>query len=687
MGLCLILGLIAFTAGAIYYGNRAAKYDLAKLETMRERTLVFDRAGEQLGHVYGHGENRLVIKLDDVSEHFIQALLAREDSRFYGHGGVDWIGVVRAAIRNVKEGEVVQGASTLTMQLARNSFGIREKSFDRKFLEVAIAKRIERNFTKDEILEYYMNRIYFGSGLYGIERASQGFFMKPAKDLNLSESAMLAGIIRGPSRFSPFRDLEAAEAQRDEVLERMISLKMVTREQAAQSKLDKVALRPVDQRIASPDYVIQAIHNELELLLDEKKIDDGGLKVYTTLDAGLQRRASEALEQHLSEVEHQSGFRHPSIEASPTGESRTETEYLQGALVAIDNQTGGLLAMVGGRDFDDSPFNRALYARRQVGSTFKPFVYATAFTNGLLPGTLVSDGPISMPGGNGRTWRPSNSDGKFGGPTPAAVGLIRSRNTMSIRVGQSAGIDNVLGLANELNFGEQIPRSPVTYLGAFETTPLTLTSAYSIFPNRGERKRPYLIQRIDSAQGDTLFESTEVTHTVLSESTAWVTSEILGQVMDQGTGVKARSLGFEQSAYGKTGTTNDYRDAWFVGFTDKVTCGVWVGLDRPQTIMNRGYGSTLALPIWAEVMKHAQENGYPASRLPAPPNLVSVQLCRECGLQANRKAVDPYPANLPAGLVPSSACRGHGLFAGGKKKSDKQEGGFFKRIGRLFSKD
>jgi penicillin-binding protein 1A len=321
--------------------------------------------------------------------------------------------------------------------------------------------------------------------------------------------------------------------------------------------------------------------------------------------------------------------------------------------------------MVGGRQFGDSTFNRAYRARRQVGSTFKPFVYANAFeTTGLLPGAYVSDDPIRLRHNGGPVWTPQNSDGTFIGLQPSAIGLIRSRNTMSIRVGQIGGLDNVRGLANTLKFGT-IPDSPVIYLGAFETTPMTMTSAMSIFPAKGVNYMPFLIERIENSEGELLYQNEVRSKPVIRESTAWMTSDILGEAMNNGTGVSARNAGYTAPAYGKTGTTNDYRDAWFVGFTDKVTTGVWVGLDQPKTIMHKGYGSTLALPVWTEVMKTAEDSGYAAETLALPPNTQNTVLCRECGQLSGNRTLYPYQMPLPADQRPGGICRGHssGLFA------------------------
>lgn len=658
--LCFIvvsLGSLAFVGGAAFYGTKALAFDLDKLDEVPERTLVYDRENTVLGHVSGHGQNRLVVPASEVSDHFINALLAREDSRFYDHGGVDYRGVVRAAITNVKAGGMEQGASTLTMQLARNAFEMREKTLNRKLLEVALAKRIERNFDKDEILGFYMNRIYFGSGLYGIERASQGFFMKPASELNAGEGAMLAGIIRGPSLLNPFRSMENAKDTRDEVLARMVADEMLTEEESSAAKIQEIVLRPPDKRYATGSYILQTVFDLLSRYLkSEDDVKFGGLRVYTTLDSNLQAKAEESLDSHLTSIENRSGYRHPKRSAHKEGEA---TKYLQGSVVSLDNSSGAILALVGGRKFGDSSFNRAYQARRQAGSTFKPFVYTVAMDRGgMLPGVYVSDDAIRLQHNGGPVWSPKNSDGTFTGLQPAAIGLIRSRNTMSIRVGQIAGINNVRSLAQTLKFGE-IPDSPVVFLGAFDTTPFTMTSAMSTFGAKGINYTPFLIDRIEHRDGRVLYQNEAHGVSIFPESVSWVTSDILSKVMDEGTGRSARNAGYTAPAYGKTGTTNDYRDAWFVGYTDKITTGVWVGLDQPKKIMDRGYGSTLALPVWTEVMKEAEKD-HAAEAIPAPAGSTQTTLCRECGLLQSNRTRNPYQMLLPSDMRPRAACRGHG---------------------------
>ncbi len=438
-----------------FYALWAQTLDMKKVGEMPERNTVFDVDGKIYSRLAG--ANRLIVPLKEVSPFFLEAVLAREDTRFYNHGGMDARGLLRALYRNISSGSVKEGASTITQQLARNSLPLGGRTLRRKMLEAMVALRIERKFTKEQILELYVNRIYFGSGCYGVETASQAYFGKNASKLNLSEAAVLAGLIRSPNRFSPLKNPQGAATQRDVVLDRMLELKKITANEARAAKAMKVTSNPKRMRQVQENYAMDAVQRDLNLLLTPEQIDFGGLYIYTTLDPKVQNAATEALESHLSKVERQGNFRHPKkagYRAPAEGEDAA-MPYLQGAVVVIDNASGGVRALVGGRDYGDSKFNRAIApAVRQVGSAFKPFVYAMAFSRGMLPGASIDDGPI-VPGeipeaGN---WSPGNSDGKFNGIQYASYGLIHSRNTMSVRVGAIAGAAEVQREAITLGLG------------------------------------------------------------------------------------------------------------------------------------------------------------------------------------------------------------------------------------------
>ncbi len=681
----------------LFYGTWAQTFDMKNVGEMPERSTVYDVDGKIYSRLAG--ANRLKVSLSEVSPFFITAVLAREDSRFYAHKGIDWRGIMRALVRDIMSGSAKEGASSITQQLARNSLPLGGRTLSRKVLEAMVALRIERQFSKQQILELYVNRIYFGTGCYGVETASQIYFGKSASKLNLSEAALLAGLIRSPNRFSPLKNPEGAAMQRNAVLDRMVSLKKITAAEAEQAKLAKIVTRPKRMQQIQENYAMDAVQRDLNLLLTQDQIDNGGLSIYTTLDPAVQNAAQDALETQLTKIEHQSNFHHPlkaSYKPPQNGEGDSSMPYLEGAVVMIDNASGGIRGLVGGRDYAQSKFNRALApTNRQIGSAFKPFVYTVAFSHGLLPSAAISDGPI-QPGeieGAG-SWSPGNSDGTYGGTMPCSYGLIHSRNTMSVRVGQFAGLDTVQKVANDLGISKSVPHGPAIYIGSFETDLKDLTAAYTLFPNAGVRKQAYIIERIDDPRHKPIYLAAHISQQALDPGAAWMTSRLMQEVLTQGTAASARSLGFKLPAAGKTGTTNDYKDAWFLGYTSTLTCGVWVGFDHPTTIIPHGYGAALALPVWVQVMNKASRH-YPAEALQPPMPLQHTTVCSISNQLASTgcmSAGTAFDIDLPPDKVPSAVCQVHGgsqwPFAqqapGVPQKAGTLPSRFFRSFRRLF---
>lgn len=598
----LLWGLIG-----CFYLAWAWTFDLADVARIPESSLVIDRNGEVYSRLTG--ENRRTVPLSEVSPYFIRALVAREDSRFFDHFGIDPVGVARAAFRNLAAGGVRQGGSTLTQQLARNSFPLGGQTVHRKILEAALALRMEVVFGKDEILGHYMNRIYFGSGLFGIETASRAYFGKPAADLDLAQSALLAGLIRSPNRLSPFRDPEGALEQRNIVLRQMEGLGFVTAAEARDAMREPIRLAGKKPSPPREDCAMELLWQELEAVLPQDVLDGAGLKIFVSLDGRMQRAAVEAIEEQLSAVEKRPGYPHPrkaEIEHVDP-QSRAGTPYLQAAAMAVDNTSGGIRVLVGGRDYEDSKFNRAYLAQRQVGSAAKPFVYATAFAAGLDPDRPVSDDrmqPGELPPPFAK-YRPANSDDTYRGMMTAREGLVLSRNTVSVRVGMAAGLDRVRESIIAAGISDSVPRSPTMFLGSFSGTLRGLTTAYSALANQGIASSPHVLDRVEDAQGRVLYRHRGSNRRILPAGACATTTVVLREVMDRGTGAVAKAFGYRGKAAGKTGTTNDYRDAWFIGFDNATTCGVWVGFDQPKRIVDRGYGATLALPIWVRIMNAA----------------------------------------------------------------------------------
>ena len=693
----LILLAAAGFAVFLFYGTWAQTFDMKNVGEMPERNTVYDVDGKIYSRLAG--ANRLKVSLSEVSQFFITAVLAREDSRFYAHKGIDWRGILRALVRDITSGSAREGASSITQQLARNSLPLGGRTLSRKVLEAMVALRIERQFTKQQILELYVNRIYFGTGCYGVETASQLYFGKSASKLNLSEAALLAGLIRSPNRFSPLKNPEGAAMQRNAVLDRMVALKKITPAEAEEAKRTKIVTHPKRLPQIQENYAMDAVQRDLNLLLTQDQIDNGGLSIYTTLDPSVQNAAQDALETQLTKIEHQSNFHHPlkaNYKAPENGEGDSAMPYLEGAVVVIDNASGGIRALVGGRDYAQSKFNRALApTNRQVGSAFKPFVYTIAFSHGLLPSAAISDGPI-RPGeieGAGN-WSPGNSDGTYGGTMPCSYGLIHSRNTMSVRVGQFAGLDAVQKVANELGISQSVPHGPAIYIGSFETDLKDLTSAYAVFPNAGVRKQAYIIERIDNQQHKPIYLAAHISVPTVDPGAAWMTSRLMQEVLTEGTAASSRSLGFKLPAAGKTGTTNDYKDAWFLGYTSTLTCGVWVGFDQPTTIIPHGYGAALALPVWVQVMNKASRH-YPAEPLEPTMPLQHATVCSISNQLATTGCMSTgtaYDIDLPVDKVPNAACQIHGgsqwPFAqqapGIPQKAGTFPGRLFKSFRRLF---
>ena len=592
---------------------------------MSQRSLIYDRYGKM--YSLAGGENRQIVPFDKISNHFVNALISREDARFYEHHGVDPIGIMRAAVRNLLLGGIRQGGSTITQQLARNSFPLGGHTINRKLLEAAMAFRIETELSKEKILELYMNRIYFGPGLYGVESASQAYFNRPASQMSLAQGALLAGLIRSPNHLSPFNNLPGALQQQALVLKRMEELNLITRDEHAKALREKI--EPPTNRLFhfQNSWAVEAILHELAQVLPADKMDSGPLHIMSTIDTELQRAAQNSIVKRLAEIETRSDFQQQHAPHKKSGLSTNKKKtppsveekevLLQGALIAIDNASGGIVAIVGGRDYKTSKYNRAMTAERQVGSAAKPFVYEEAFKKGMTPESLVNDAsltPADLPEAF-KNYHPQNSDESFQGWLPASYGLIHSRNTMSVRVGLGAGLEDVAATLERLGLADKIPPYPSICLGSFESTLRNITTAYTALATGGERLQPHFIEKVTDAHGNILFLATRGRLPLLDPTATRTTTALLEKVLTEGTASRARSLGLSKPAAGKTGTTDHFFDAWFIGFTQGLTCGVWVGFDKPKTIMRGAYGAEIALPIWVDFMESPAGNSYPSGEL------------------------------------------------------------------------
>ncbi|MBQ5664506.1 MAG: penicillin-binding protein [Akkermansia sp.] len=658
----LSLGFVGLILGgilAIIYGVKAGRYDLSQVTRMPERTIVLDRKGNEIGTL--HGENRRSIANihEEVPRYMIDALVMQEDRSFWTHGGIDPRGLLRAVAQVFKHHRTTQGASTLTMQLAKNTYNHSERSFDAKFTEMALARRIESTYDKETILKCYLNRVFWGHTFLGLKQAAYGYFDKLPRDLTVSESAMLAGIICSPNQFSPYRNPSAARIQRDKVLKLMYEHGKITRNEYEYALKEQLVTRKPERR-GNDNYALDLVRTEVDHLLSlldskderlkEEVVISGGLRVQTTLDIDLQDDAMREIDSRLTAMfERRKGWKHQTRAQFKALKAKTPQEeqdklrpkYLQAACCVIDNATGALLAVVGGRDSTESPLNRALQSRRQVGSVFKPLVYTAFFERGYGPRSMISDGPIQRGEIAGAPrWRPRNSDGRFAGMNTAAWGLLKSRNTMAVRAGNAAGLQNVINTALTAGF----PRptytlGPTIYLGTWEASPLEVAGAFTAFANGGVRPTPYIIQHITDKEGRVVWQNTPSARRLCSTRSANAISAVLQQITKPGgTAGSMQALGFKHPCGGKTGTTNNYTNAWFCGFTSDLTAAVWVGFDRPAMIADKAYGGTVALPLWVGIMKCAAARGYQMARIrtaPASARNYGLRLCRVSGMLAH----------------------------------------------------
>ena len=651
----VVLGCIL----AVIYGVKAERYDLTQITRMPERTIVLDRKGNEIGTL--HGENRRSITNihEEVPRYMIDALVMQEDRSFWTHGGIDPRGMLRAVAQVFKHHRTTQGASTLTMQLAKNTYNHTVRDFGAKLTEMALARRIESTYDKETIITCYLNRVFWGHTFLGLKQAAYGYFDKLPRDLTVGEAAMLAGIICSPNQFSPYKSPSSARVQRDKVLKLMYEHGKITRNEYEYALKEELVTRKPERR-GNDNYALDLVRAEVDHLLslldskDEKLKEEvvisGGLRVQTTLDIDLQDDAMREIDARLTAMfEKQKGWKHQTRAQFKALKARTPREeadklrpkYLQAACAVIDNATGALLAVVGGRDSTESPLNRALQSRRQVGSVFKPLVYAAYFERGYGPRSLLSDNAI-MRGeiAGAPRWRPRNSDGRFTGNHPAAWGLLKSRNTMAVRAGNIAGLQNVINTALTAGFPRPARTpGPTIYLGTWEASPLEVAGAFTAFANGGVRPTPYIIQSITDKEGRLVWQNTASARRVCSTRAARAVSDILQQITKPGgTAGSVQKLGFKYPCGGKTGTTNNYTNAWFCGFTTDLTAAVWVGFDHPATIADKAYGGTVALPLWVGIMQCAAARGYQMKGIrtaPAGGRHSGIRLCRTSGMLAH----------------------------------------------------
>jgi penicillin-binding protein 1A len=732
-GLLTVVGFIGvfFLAAAaagtylLYEHFTEALPDISLLKSYQPSLISTIYADDETPVAQFFVERRVLIPLHRIPAMLKQATLAVEDARFYSHEGIDLVGIARAAWSNMQAGEVVEGASTITQQVAKMLFLTHRKTLERKVREIILAMRMEQLLSKDEILEIYLNQTYYGHGAYGVEAASNVYFGKGVGDLTLGEATLLAGLPKAPTAYSPYNATDRALRRRAHVLHRMVEAGYITAEEEERAQAMALQLRSRQETTVKAAYFIEHVRRYLEEQYGSTMLYRGGLQVYTTLDRSLQEAAETALRHGLIRDDQRRGYRGPLghlaisrsgqidwervrqipwpeeqslltasfrrlkavvvavedrrvqvrweggegiipleemawayppnpdsdnekrrlrrssdalkvgdviltdiIESASEPGKRTllalaQEPIVQGAVVAMEPYTGYLRALVGGYDFSRSQFNRATQAIRQPGSAFKPIIYATAIQQGVSPARVMVDAPIVHEQADGKIWKPSNYDGHFWGPITLAEALAHSRNIIAIKLLEAVGLKNVVDYAKRLGIKSPMAPTLALGLGASGLTPLELTTAYNVFASQGVRHDPVAVRWVEDVDGRVLEKHAPLGEQVMSEQQAFVMTSMLQGVVQRGTGTRAKVLGWPVA--GKTGTTNDFIDAWFVGYSPSLVAGVWVGIDDREPLGNKETGGRAALPIWIEFMQQALE-GVPLQEFVTPPHIRLVRI-------------------------------------------------------------
>lgn len=701
--LLVAMAILLGVTGGLFAAYLRSLPTLDALEEYRPSLVstLYSDQGEPFATFYE--QKRIWVPFNKISKHLINAIIAVEDAQFYRHRGINFRGIARALLANVRALRPVEGGSSITQQLAKVLFLTPEKSLARKIKEALLAIEIEKHYAKDKILELYLNQVYFGHGAYGAESAAQTYFKKPVDQLTLAEAATLAGLPRAPNYYSPIADKERAMRRRDHVLARMLDRGFVTKEQVAQASSVSFDESLFARTRNLAPYFVEYVRQDLEEKYGTYTVYHGGLKIYTTLNIALQRSADEALIEGLREIDKARGFRpikqrvsttpvsgsaglsyltpkpgeiligritrvQPSAIAIQVGgyqgeiipdkvswlppsqldqqfqvgmelkvkilrvdERKKALELLleqdpeiEGAFLALDPRDGGIKAMVGGYDFERSKFNRAVQARRQPGSAFKPFVYAAAFDDGLTPSTIITDSPVSYPllvDGKRIAWTPGNYDRKFRGPITLRYGLEHSINVAAVKLIERVGVGPVIKMAQDMGVQSALRREYALALGVSEVTLSEMVSSFGILAHLGIRFAPYAIRQVADNKGAILEEHFSEGRRAIREETAFILTHVLKGVIERGTGSRARVLGKPIAA--KTGTTQEATDAWFIGYTPSLVAGVWVGHDTKRSLGPHESSATLAVPIWTRFMLRALKD-VPPEDFSAPENVVPV---------------------------------------------------------------
>ncbi len=607
-------------------------------------TAVYDLNGNLISQLYA--EQRTLVKLAQIPAQLQNAFISKEDPRFFQHSGIDLKGIARAAVNNLAHGKIVEGGSTITQQLARNLFLTREKSFGRKIKEVMLSMQIEKYYTKNEILELYCNQVYFGNGAYGVEAAARTYFGKHVEELLLPEAATLSALPQAPSQFNPYQHPETAIEKRNLVLGKMFDAGFITEAEKTQAIAAPMELHKLE--VKNAPYFVEYVRQQMETTYGNTLIYKGGLKVYTTLDSVMQDTAQEVFNLHLQKIQAE-------IEAN-LGEKLNYP--LQGAMLGIDPRTGYVKVMIGGIDFSKSEFNRAVQSRRQSGSAFKPIVYAAAIDNGFRVSDVIMDSPIVFKNADGNDWKPENISGKFSGPSILLNGLTYSKNVVTVKLLNKVGIGTTAMYARKLGITSPLSKDLTMGLGSSSLSLMEMVNAFACFANGGMRVSPVSILNVNDSNGKLLEQNTSKLEQTIAPSTAYIMNYMLENVVNKGTGKAVRQLGFKGPCAGKTGTTNDYSDVWFIGYTPDLVLGIWIGFDTKETLGKNMTGGRLAAPIFGEFAMNVfggQANG----DFLVPDNIIFRKICVKTGNLAGKNCPNPIDAPFVEGSEPREYCALH----------------------------
>ncbi len=610
-----MLAVVAVLAGSsfLYYVLLKEIPSIAALKDYRPSiaSRVYADNNELVDEFFA--EDRKLIKVSELPKRVVLAFVAAEDARFYQHSGLDWQSITRAFYKNLEAGHIVQGGSTITQQVAKSLYLSSEKSYMRKIKEAILAYKIDTYLTKEEILNLYLNYIYLGHGTYGIEAAAQGYFGKSAKYLTISEAAILASLPKAPNNYSPYLHFDRAKQRQAYVLDRMVEDGYITPREKEEAAKAPLALRSIRPRDKIAPYFVENVRRYILAKYGSDVLYKEGLEIYTTLNINMQKAAREAVERGLSEMEERQGY--------PKG-------LAQGALLSMEAATGAIKAMVGGRNFIKSEFNRATQSKRQPGSAFKPLIYTAAFDKGMTPATVVVDAPLVYQDSAGNIWKPRNFDEEFHGPTTLRNALVYSRNIVTIKLLQKIGIDYATAYAVNMGIASPLARNLSLALGTSGVTLQEMVRAYAVLANQGKKVEPFFIRKIVDRTGHVFEENQPVSTQVIDPRIAFMTAYILQDVVESGTGKAVKSIG--RPVAGKTGTTDEMRDAWFMGFTPSLVAGVWVGFDKERTLGKQEVGGRAAAPIWLYFMEKSLR-GTPVEVFPVPEGIVFTKVERATG--------------------------------------------------------